>query len=277
MNQFRKIKKTIQGLAQKDGAGVNLQRVIGFRDTQDFDPFLMLDFFDSRNPEDYVKGFPWHPHRGIETITYLISGSIEHQDSLGNGGIISDSSCQWMTAGSGILHQEMPLSSPYMLGIQLWLNLPAKDKMCPPAYHEIKSSDIMQIQEESAQIRLISGSYKGNSSNNQGEYIKATIIDCSLDKNSNWEYISNQEDNLFIFLISGYLLIDNASIHPKTAVLFDSGAKIHVQSDEHPARFLIFSGKALNEGIAWGGPIVMNTREELNLAFKELENGTFIK
>ena len=163
MNDIRSIRKIVTGVHSVDGAGVRLVRVIGHGDTKDFDPFLMLDAFDSVNPDEYIKGFPWHPHRGIETLTYLIQGDIEHGDSLGNKGSILDGECQWMTAGSGIIHQEMPKPCNRMLGVQLWLNLPAKDKMVSPKYHGLAKDDIPVIDEGERQIHVIAGTYKGKS------------------------------------------------------------------------------------------------------------------
>ena len=173
MNEIRSIRRIVTGKPATDGAGVKLVRVIGYNDTQDFDPFLMLDAFDSTNPEDYVKGFPWHPHRGIETITYLIRGDIAHGDSLGNKGRILDGECQWMTAGSGILHQEMPQPSERMLGTQLWLNLPAKDKMTEPKYNDIVGENVPTVAEEGLNIRIVSGNYKGTDGAFRGEYADA--------------------------------------------------------------------------------------------------------
>src|SRR5665647_67662 len=160
MSNLRTIRKIVTGKNTIDGAGVKLVRVIGYNDTKDFDPFLMLDAFDSTDPDDYTRGFPWHPHRGIETITYLIKGDIEHGDSLGNKGSILDGDCQWMTAGSGIIHQEMPKACERMLGVQLWLNLPAKDKMAEPKYRDIRLQDIPAVKEDAAIVRVISGEYK---------------------------------------------------------------------------------------------------------------------
>ncbi len=159
MDELRKVVKITQGKATSDGAGVKLVRVFGHSDTKDYDPFLMLDAFDSENPDDYTRGFPWHPHRGIETITYLIHGDIEHGDSLGNSGSILDGECQWMTAGSGIIHQEMPQASNRMLGAQLWLNLPAKDKMTDPSYGDIKASDVPIIAEDDVKVLMLDGDY----------------------------------------------------------------------------------------------------------------------
>ena len=217
MNSIRKIKKITRGSHAVDGAGVHLVRVVGYRDVLDYDPFLLLDAFDSKNPEDYIKGFPWHPHRGIETVTYLIEGDIEHGDSLGNKGSILSGDCQWMTAGSGIIHQEMPQPTKRILAAQLWINLAAKDKMCSPKYGDIKSKDVPIIEEENAKIHIIAGNYKGKIEKFQIETIDKSI------------------------------------------------------------RFLLFSATPLKEPIAWGGPIVMNTKAELNQAFKDLDEGTFIK
>ncbi|HZK61922.1 MAG TPA: pirin family protein, partial [Anaerovoracaceae bacterium] len=169
---LRTIRKVVTGSTQYDGAGVKLVRVIGHSTVDDFDPFLMLDAFDSDNPSDYIKGFPWHPHRGIETITYLIKGDIEHGDSLGNKGSILNGCCQWMTAGSGILHQEMPKAADRMLGVQLWLNLPRKDKMTKPQYRDIKADMIPRIKEDGSEIGIILGNYKETPGPVSGDYIK---------------------------------------------------------------------------------------------------------
>lgn len=282
MENVRKIKKITRGRAAVDGAGVKLVRVIGYNDTKEYDPFLMLDAFDSSDPDDYTKGFPWHPHRGIETITYLIKGDIEHGDSLGNKGSILNGDCQWMTAGSGIIHQEMPKASDRMLGAQLWLNLPAKDKMTEPAYGDIKSEDIPELEEKGAKIRVIAGEYKGVRGGFEGRYIKAAYLDVALSAGEEWSFTNEPEDTLFIYIFSGNAFFDpeNPSQDPvdeKQAILFGEGEKFWIRASDKPVRFILMSGKPLKEPIAWGGPIVMNTKEELDLAFKELDNKTFIK
>ena len=175
--QRRKCTQIVRGQHAIDGAGVHLRRVLGLRTVKDFDPFLMLDGFDSTNPEDYIKGFPWHPHRGIETVTYLLKGDIEHGDSLGNQGFIRDLECQWMTAGSGIIHQEMPQVAEKMLGCQLWVNLPGKDKMTQPAYRDIKQQDVSVVQENNATVRVLSGNYRDNHGAVKGEYVKVQYLD----------------------------------------------------------------------------------------------------
>lgn len=186
MNMVRKVFKTVSGSNQVDGAGVHLVRVLGPAQTKEFDPFLMLDAFDSRNPADYIKGFPWHPHRGIETVTYLMAGDIEHGDSLGNRGHIRDGGCQWMTAGSGIIHQEMPQASPHMLGLQLWINLPRKDKWAPPQYRDITAEKIPKCQEKAGEVGVISGAYGSVKGATQGDYVKALVLDVALKPDMPW-------------------------------------------------------------------------------------------
>lgn len=273
----RTIKKIITGQSATDGAGVKLVRVIGYHDTKEFDPFLMLDAFDSTNPEDYVRGFPWHPHRGIETVTYLIEGNIEHGDSLGNKGVISTGECQWMTAGSGIIHQEMPKPSKRMLGTQLWLNLAAKDKMTKPAYRSIMPKDIPVLQENGAVVRTICGYYKSKPGAIIGDYVKATYLDVELNPDSEWNFTTNHQDTLFIYLVSGQAIFGEKTVSEKHAVLFTSGEYFQVRTARTGVRFLLMTGAPLKEPVAWGGPIVMNTREELDQAFEELDKGTFIK
>jgi len=278
MSDVRFVRKTVTGQHTMDGAGVKLVRVIGHNDTKDFDPFLMLDAFDSANPDDYIKGFPWHPHRGIETITYLIQGNIEHGDSLGNKGSISDGECQWMTAGSGVIHQEMPKASNRMLGVQLWLNLPAKDKMVPPQYHGITKDQIAVIDEGDCKIHLIVGNYQGKVGAVEGDYIKPLILDVELNPGAVWSLDTDKDATLFVYIIQGEGFFDRDElISAKHAVLFNEGSKFHVKAADNGMRFLLMSGKPLREPIAWGGPIVMNTREELELAFRELKENKFIR
>ncbi len=274
---LRGIRKVVRGQKTQDGAGVHLVRVISRPDVVDFDPFLMLDAFDSYNPEDYIKGFPWHPHRGIETVTYLIKGDIEHGDSLGNKGSILDGGCQWMTAGGGILHQEMPQACEHMLGVQLWLNLPAKDKMTRPQYRDIVSENVPKVVKDGSKVGIISGEYDGVAGAVHGDYVKMTFLDVELEKNVEFELATNPEDNLFIYTVYGSALLYENSVDAKSGVLFESGDHFKVTALEDGLRFLLFAGKPLKEPIAWGGPIVMNTREELNQAFQDLEDGNFIR
>ncbi len=284
----RKATNVVRGQNAVDGAGVNLRRVLGLRTIKEFDPFLMLDGFDSVNPEDYIKGFPWHPHRGIETITYLIKGNIEHGDSLNKRGIIRDLECQWMTAGSGIIHQEMPLASERMLGCQLWVNLPAKDKMTHPSYGDITRDKVTLVEEENAVVRILAGTYKGKTGGFEGKYVKVKYIDVDLAPDSTWSYNETPNDQtLFIYLLDGTIAVDDNLFEfeeKACAILFTSSDKnentydsLTVRSGGKGARFVLLAAKPLHEPVSWGGPIVMNTREELELAFDELDKGTFIK
>lgn len=272
----REIVKTVRGQRTTDGAGVRLVRVLGNRDVEDFDPFLMLDSFDSTDPADYTAGFPMHPHRGIETITYLISGKIDHEDSLGNKGTINAGESQWMTAGSGILHQEMPKTSDRMLGFQLWLNLPRGEKMTDPAYLSITREMIPVIKKDKAAIHVLSGRFEETAGVTPG-HIPATIYDVEL-FDGEIEIPTKPDEKVFIFLMVGDAVIDGQLILSKTAVLFGEGDSITVSTKpKFNLRFMFFSGMPLSEPIAWGGPIVMNTRDELERAFEELQRGTFIK
>jgi redox-sensitive bicupin YhaK (pirin superfamily) len=275
----RDINQVVTGNRAIDGAGVNLVRVLGHQTTEAFDPFLLLDAFDSIDPKDYIKGFPWHPHRGIETVTYLVSGHIEHGDSLGNKGDILDGSCQWMTAGSGIMHQEMPLASPRMLGLQLWLNLPQKDKMTPPKYNDIRSEDIPEIRENGAVVRVISGTCKGVSGIMTGDHVKMTMLDISLQPSASFEMSTPEEETLIVYLMagSGMFGLINRELEEKRALLFTQGDEVSFTAGAQGLHLMLCMAKPLKESIAWGGPIVMNTQEELKQAFDELDKGTFIK
>jgi quercetin 2,3-dioxygenase len=284
----RNASKIVRGQNAMDGAGVRLRRVLGLKTIKEFDPFLMLDGFDSEDPDDYIKGFPWHPHRGIETITYLIKGEVEHGDSLGNKGVIRDLECQWMTAGSGIIHQEMPKASERMLGCQIWVNLPAKNKMTVPAYGDITQDKVTVAQEENAVVRILAGTYKGKRGVFEGKYVAVTYLDVDLAPDSTWTYSETpNNETLFIYLLDGTLAVDEnlSDFENKScAVLFESpdtddaaNDAVVVRSGNQGARFVLLAAQPLRESVAWGGPIVMNTQEELDHAFKELDNGTFIK
>ena len=275
----REIKNIVEGSNQIDGAGVHLVRVFGYHDVRNFDPFLMLDAFDSHNPEDYIKGFPWHPHRGIETVTYLIKGRIDHEDSLGNKGTIGAGDCQWMTAGSGILHQEMPKAADHMLGAQLWVNLPKKDKMTLPKYRDITADMVPVLKDDNGEIRVISGLYKGTEGAMQPDNVKVLYLDVMIYPGKKIDIPTAASDNLFIYIVEGDGTTGNNStpIESHTAILFDKGDNLKFTAGDDGIRMLLLSGESIEEPIAWGGPIVMNTREELNLAFEELNKGTFIK
>lgn len=277
--EIREIQKTVSGRQTRDGAGVRLTRVISQPDVYDFDPFLMLDAFDSTDPQDYTRGFPWHPHRGIETVTYLIYGDIEHGDSLGNSGSIQDGCCQWMTAGSGIIHQEMPKASEYMLGVQLWLNLPAHNKMAPPKYRDIRSENIPAVTEKEYAVRVLSGNFNNVSGAIQGDYVHAVILDVTVFPQGEFTLQTDPSDTVFAYILKGGGAFGTTGefTTAKQAVLFGEGNTLLTSAGEIGLRFLLFAGRSLNEPVAWGGPIVMNTQAELNTAFQELDDGTFIK
>lgn len=279
MSVKRKIRRIVTGTRTVDGAGVRLVRVLGPDQTREFDPFLMLDAFDSSNPDDYIQGFPWHPHRGIETVTYLIAGDIEHGDSLGNTGHIVDGGCQWMTAGGGIIHQEMPQASPRLFGLQLWLNLPRKDKWAKPQYRDITAAKIPKVQEKACTVGVISGAYGNTRGATRGDYVQTQLLDVALKPNTDWRLSSDEESTLFIYILdgAGFLGDPPGQVESHRAVLFGEGDEFVIRAGPAGIRFVLFSGRPLREPIAWGGPIVMNTQEELDQAFAELDSGTFIR
>jgi len=280
MSQIRKVKKIVKGRSTIDGAGVKLVRVLGHGDTDLFDPFLLLDGFGSENPEDYMKGFPWHPHRGIETVTYMVSGRVAHGDSLGNAGVIGPGDCQWMTAGSGIIHQEMPEESGHLLGVQLWVNMSAKEKMSPPKYRDIIASEIPSVAlENGGEVKILSGTYKGVSGSIIPDYVQVTYLDVHLLVDEDWTFEVKSGDTVFLYTLSGEGTYgaDMESIGERCAVLLDTGDTVIANGGIKGTRFLLIAGTPLNEPIAWGGPIVMNTKSELDLAFKEINEGNFIK
>ncbi|HOI89898.1 MAG TPA: pirin family protein [Candidatus Rifleibacterium sp.] len=278
MKDSRKIRQVVKGIETHDGAGVRLVRVFAHKNVVDFDPFLMMDAFDNSRPEDYEKGFPWHPHRGIETITYLIEGKVEHGDSLGNKGTIFCGDCQWMTAGSGIIHQEMPKPPGKMLGVQIWLNMPASNKMGEPAYGDIVADKIPLIKDQNCEIRLISGSYKGTEGAFRGRYVKPLFMDVNLPAETDFELETPAENTVFSYNFYGSgIFSDGKEYAGKTTLLFEQGELLQFRSGKEGLRMIILSGPPLKEPVAWGGPIVMNTQEELDLAFEEIETGQFIK
>jgi len=277
---LRAVKKVVGGKNTVDGAGVRLVRVFGNPEGEEFDPFLMLDAFDSTDPNDYIKGFPWHPHRGIETITYLIQGGIEHGDSLGNKGTILSGDCQWMTAGSGIIHQEMPKASQRLFGVQLWLNMPAADKMAPPKYRDIRRKAIPVIRDGGAAVHILAGKYKEVRGAVEGDYVKPVFFDVELMAGKEWSLETDPEHNLFLYILQGEGYFDpeqKEAIPAKHAVLFHAGKWFWAKAAESGIRFLLLAGKPLREPVAWSGSIVMNTEEELETAFQEMNQNTFIK
>lgn len=273
----RTIEKQVSGRPAVDGAGVRLVRVLGSPTVIDFDPFLLLDAFDSTNPDDYIKGFPLHPHRGIETVTYLVEGRVEHEDSLGNKGVIVGGGCQWMTAGRGILHQEMPKASARMLGLQLWVNLPKKDKMAPPKYRDITPDKMPAVKEPGVEVRVLSGEYGGTAGAMRADYVDVTFLDVVLDAGASWSVATRRDETLFVYVLEGDCSDGiGTPVNKRQAVLFTPGDRLTLKGGRERSRLVLVSGKPIREPVAWGGPIVMNTDEELREAFEQLENGTFI-
>jgi redox-sensitive bicupin YhaK (pirin superfamily) len=297
---LRPVNQIIQTKATIEGAGVKLQRAFGFGKTKDFDPFLLLDDFRNDNPNDYLAGFPWHPHRGIETITYVLAGSVEHGDSLGNKGKMTAGDVQWMTAGSGILHQEMPKGDAQgrMHGFQLWANLPASLKMTSPRYQDIPAEAIPEItDDDGTRVRVISGDFWGKKGPVEGVAADPSYLDISVPPMRRKRLSVETTRNAFAYVFAGSGMFRDASdpravlteqvAQPEAApvydaknhslVLFDRGDEITVQAGPEGIRFLLVSGKPIEEPVAWYGPIVMNTQEQLKQAMTDLENGTFIK
>lgn len=272
----RKIKQQVKGYKTQDGAGVNLVRVLGNRTVQEYDPILMLDSFDSTNPADYIAGFPMHPHRGIETISYLYKGYMTHRDSLGNEDTIGNGEVQWMTAGSGIMHEEKLPAAERLLGVQLWLNLPAKDKMVPPAYESIKASTIEEIKLENGMLRLLAGDYEGTKGY-QSKYLPLDYYDLHINANATIHLNTKSNHSVILFTLLGDVFIGGELVKEKTAVHLTSGDFVIIQASTENTQVLFISSIALNEPVVWGGPIVMNTKTELNQAFDELREGTFLQ
>jgi len=278
----RQIKTVFKSKPTMEGAGVRLKRVFGHNETELMDPFLLLDHFGSDNPDDYMKGFPWHPHRGIETITYMVEGEVQHEDSLGNRGSIQTGDVQWMTAGSGIIHQEMPRRREgRMMGFQLWANLPRSDKMMLPRYQDINAKDIPEITTESgARVRIICGKLDGTCGPVSEIVTDPEYMDVILPPGKTFSHSVKEGHTVFAYVFegSGYFSEDKDKlIEPDHLVLFDDGNEVIAIANDNQLRFLLVSGKPIREPIAWYGPIVMNTREELEIAFQEYRSGSFIK
>jgi quercetin 2,3-dioxygenase len=300
MTTTRKIHKTVKSKPTLEGAGVHLHRAFGFGDTHTFDPFLLLDDFRNDRPEDYAPGFPWHPHRGIETITYMLRGRVEHGDSMGNHGAITAGDVQWMTAGSGILHQEMPEGDPdgRMYGFQLWANLPRRSKMMDPRYQEIKSDQIPVVSLESGvKVRVICGEVAGVRGPVENIVIDPQYLDITVPPKTRFAFPTKPGHTVFAYIFEGRAMFcgerdpfayeregsnyfdtgHDPRLGDRTLVVFEDGEQILVNTEEQPVRFLLISGRPIREPVAWYGPIVMNTESELRQAFEELERGTFIK
>lgn len=297
---LRPVRQILETTPTIEGAGVKLQRAFGFGKTKDFDPFLLLDDFRSDHPADYLAGFPWHPHRGIETITYVLAGEVAHGDSLGNQGRMTAGDVQWMTAGSGILHQEMPKgdAAGRMHGFQLWANLPAALKMTDPRYQDIPSSAIPEVTEDDgSRARIICGEFWGKTGPVEGVAADPRYVDISVPPGKRKRIQVETTRNAFAYVFAGagnfrdasppQAVLTESAVDPNaqpvydarnhSLVLFDRGDEIVVQAGPEGVRFLLVSGKPLEEPVAWHGPIVMNTDEELRQAISELHNGTFIR
>ena len=300
MAKTRQVEQAIRSKPTIEGAGVHLRRAFGFHEVQRFDPFLLLDDFRSDNPEEYLAGFPWHPHRGIETITYVLDGKVEHGDSMGNAGVIGPGDVQWMTAGSGIIHQEMPKGrgDGAMGGFQLWANLPAKDKMMDPRYRGIEAAEIPTVKLEGGASAKVVAGRAGDVVGPVTDVVTGpTYLDISVPAESALTYAVDAGDTVLAYVIDGkgyfdprrdpyaYDAVGINYFETERECLFDSrhlivygeGDQIEVATKDDPVRFLLFAGKPLGEPIAWYGPIVMNTQEELRVAFEEYQAGTFIK
>lgn len=281
-NSIRNIRLTFRSRPTLEGAGVLLKRVFGNAEVPLFDPFLLLDHFGSANPADYLAGFPWHPHRGIETITYMIHGNVEHGDSLGNSGIIQSGDVQWMTAGSGIIHQEMPKKKDgMMMGFQLWANLPSTHKMMNPRYRDVLKEQISEVNlDESIKIKIIAGEVNGVRGPVKDVIIDPEYLDVSMEPNSEFFHDVKGGHTIFAYIFKGKGYFDENKDSLKEEgqiVLFGNGDCVKISSLNEKLRFLLISGKPIGEPVAWRGPIVMNTNEELRIAFKEYQNKTFIK
>ena len=279
--QIRNVVRKIEPQAVIEGAGVRLKRSIATRSLDYLDPFLLFDHFGSDNPEDYLAGFPTHPHRGIETVTYMLRGEVEHGDSLGNSGVISAGDVQWMTAGRGILHQEMPRPvEGRMEGFQLWVNLPAGEKMSPPRYQEIKSDTIPAVvEEDGVRVRVIAGEVGGVRGPVTEIAIQPTYLDVRLPAGADWEHTAPPENTLFAYLYEGEAMFgdDQQAFQAPALLVFGAGDSVQARAERQPAGLLLVMGKPLHEPIARYGPFVMNTRAEIEQTLLELRDGTFIQ
>jgi redox-sensitive bicupin YhaK (pirin superfamily) len=298
---IRPVKRVAASQPTLEGAGVHLRRAFGFGTTSEFDPFLLFDDFRNERPEDYLKGFPWHPHRGIETITYVLAGTVDHGDSLGNRGSLGAGDVQWMTAGSGILHQEMPKGDPNgrMHGFQLWANLPSSLKMTKPRYQDVAGRDIPEVtDDDGTRVRVVCGDFWGKRGPVDGVAADPRYLDVSVPPGVRKRLLVETNRNAFAYVFEGSGTFRDASeprsvvteqvgeagpagtsepIGNRSLVVFDHGDEVVVQAGEHGIRFLLVSGQPIEEPVAWYGPIVMNTRQEIQQAINDLQAGTFIK
>ncbi len=274
----REIRKVFESVRVIEGAGVRLNRVFGYHETPLFDPFLLLDHFQSDNPDDFMSGFPWHPHRGIETVTYMLKGQVEHGDSLGNKGIIGPGDVQWMTAGSGIVHQEMPHNGQGIHGFQLWVNLPARQKMMPPRYQEINKEFIPETNFDKCLVKILCGQLNGIIGPVQGIPADPMYLDIMVPSDEKLTIPTPSGWTVSIYVYQGTAQFKSGEVvEERNVILFEDGDRITILSGMVALHFLMIAGKPLNEPIAWQGPVVMNNEAEIKLAFEEFHKGTFIK
>jgi hypothetical protein len=283
MGTIRNIKRISKSVPTIEGAGVHLKRAFGNNEAPQLDPFLLLDDFHSDNPDDYIQGFPWHPHRGIETITYVLHGDVEHGDSMGNKGDISSGDVQWMTAGSGIIHQEMPKGTKdgLMWGFQLWANLPASQKMIEPKYRDVTKDIIPEvILDSGAKVKIIAGEVNSTKGPVRDIVIDPEYLDITVPPDTSFSHDTKKGHTVFAYVVDGSGYFDpekDKLLEKENLIIYENGDSVHITSSDEPVRFLLISGKPLKEPVAWYGPIVMNTQEELEKAFEEYRKGSFIK
>jgi redox-sensitive bicupin YhaK (pirin superfamily) len=279
MSELRKVERRYTPQATSDGAGVKINRVIATRELDYLDPFLLLDHFGSDNPNDYIAGFPLHPHRGIETVTYMLKGSVTHRDSMGNEGTIHTGDIQWMTAAGGIMHEEMPhASTDGLAGFQLWVNLPAKLKMTKPRYQEVAAKNIPVVEQDGAKILVIAGEVEGVAGAVSEIYAEPSYLDVTLEAQREFTHAIPRGHTAFAYLFAGSATFDDSGdvIANPMLVVFQDGDFVNIQAGDETARFILVSGKPLNEPVARYGPFVMNTREEIEQAIRDLQRGTFV-
>ncbi|UCB45740.1 MAG: pirin family protein [Spirochaetota bacterium] len=282
MGKYREVDRVLKSKPTIEGAGVHLKRAFGYYEVPLLDPFLLLDDFHSDNPDDYIAGFPWHPHRGIETVTYMLHGNMKHQDSMGNSGIIKGGEIQWMTAGSGIIHSEMPGQDKGLLwGFQLWTNLPASNKFMNPRYQDIARDQIPEVSlNDAVTVRVLCGEYGKEKGPVRDIVVDPEYLDVTVSPHSTFKHSVKKGYTCFAYVYEGNVYTPssgNKDFSQETVVIFKDGELLEISAKAHAGRFLLVSGKPIGEPVAWRGPIVMNTEEELDIAFEEYRNGTFIK
>ncbi len=277
----RRVFRVQQGREMKEGAGVTVRRAMGHLDTDIMDPFLLLDDFGSDNPDEFKAGFPWHPHRGIETVTYMLEGKVAHEDSTGGSGVIHPGEVQWMTAGSGIIHQEMPdPDEDRIRGLQLWVNLPSSKKMTDPMYRGLIEDDIPEVElDDGIRVKIIAGKVEGMKGPVEGIAVDPEYLDVMMPSKSEFNHSVDKDHTVFAYVVEGEAAFgpDQDSVRKGNLVVLTEGSQVRVQTGANQARFILVSGKPLNEPIVWRGPIVMNTQEEISTAFMEYRQGSFVK